>query len=256
MRYLTIPFVCVGCFVVICSICFYLKYRHVAILKEARMEQLSFSLSDISYAIGRIELSKSDSVSDDNRMLYEFYYGIELLDCCNQIKHVLSHFDDTTLIPPRLLSTRAYQYKGIDGIICLHVTYIEEGFLTEEISITFKDNVVFLKDARLYLESQYYKTHPWSLKENPGGAFGYVRRVSFFLYTENQSDQIEAFLYPYMREIGCLDWYISKISDENVEEIMQSHVKVNLILSDGTHSNSELLKLFPIRLSVSEGSVE
>jgi len=240
---------------VIGSICFgtvsYLKYRHVVALKEARMDELAFSLEfGIGSAIFGLGLSRCDSDPEDISRLRAFFDETKLLDHYKSMKHILSHFDDATLIPPLLLSAIAYQYKEIDGIICLHVTYIEEGLLTEGLIVNFSNNNVFMKDARLYLASQRHKTQPLSLDEILRADFGYTRRVFFFLYIEDQKNRINEFLYPYMREIGCQKWYIAQISDENMKEIQQFHVSVNLVLSDGTLSNSELLKLLPIRISV------
>jgi len=223
------------------------------------MDELEFSLEfGIGSAIFSLERSKCDSTRDDNWMLHEFVNEIKLLDHYKQMRHILSHFDDTALIPPLLLSVLAFQYEEIDGIICLHVTYVEEGLLTDGLRINFLDNSVFVKDARLYLASQRHKTQPLSLKEILHADFGYTRSVAFFLYTEGQKDKIREFLYPYMREymqeigLDWQDWYIAKISDENMEEILHSRVSADLVLSNGTHSNSELLKLFLNRLPIPE----
>ena len=250
MKLSKITLVCLGVVVFVTVIAgasrTYFGLRHTIRLNDLRVVYLKDSIRSLEASFQRYEQSKNNDTSNMEREKYFFETGTSQYRM--EIKHILEHFGNTS-IPPKLTGVRAYQYDGINGIVYIVVSYIEEELSVEKLHVRFSDRAVLLKDMDYYLAAQQHKKYSFSLAEIVS-EFYFKRDMYFFLYTECWENRIEAFLFPHMRPHDWQDYFVARISEAEMEEILQSRVTASLVLSDGTLSNSELLKLLPIRISV------
>jgi hypothetical protein len=253
MRLLKNTLVCLVCcgFVVFVfyGVVSYLEHCHYKGLKEAKMAQLESTFWSLEAAFQEYEQSKRDETSDGEAARFKFWASAS--EHRRELGHVLRHLNDIVPAAPTLLGVRACQYEGINGIIYLIVSYIDEGLSVEGVNVNFRNRTVFLKDPEYFWAAQQHKDFPRPWHEIII-EFDYKRVMQFFLYTEAQEDIIKAFLFPRMRMPDRQGYYVAKISEEEMAEIIQSRVSATLVLSDASHSDAVSLKYAPFRLAVPE----